>query len=416
MTPPPPPDRAGRNELAELALLFFCHAAAIGAWFVPMSGILDHAGLGSIKPLAFASSGLACFVSPLLFGALADRRFAPVLVLRWLAAATACAVWGAAWTIDRGAPPWLVLAAIQIQTLFSSPTWGLTSSIVFSRLADSKTQFGPLRALGSLGWMAGCWLASALGADTSTRSWHLSILLWGGVFALTFWMPKIAPPPDAAPLRLSQRLGWDALGLLRNPSHRVVFLTTALLNIPLAAFYPYTPTHLRSLGLDHSAAWMTLAQTTEVASMLLLARLSGWMSFRKMLAAGIAVSMVRFALCASDTTPWVLLGLSLHGLSFTLVFITAQIYLEHEIEPAWRVRAQSLLSFLMGGPANLLGYLATGAWFSFTALPKSSSLQPALEHNWPLFWTGIAGTVALILAGFLLSSRKTHPQTQEGKH
>ena len=127
-----------RVDLTELATLFFCHAAAIGSWFVPMGGILDHAGLSAIKPLAFASSGVACFISPLLFGALADRRFAPVLVLRWLAAATAGAVGLAACAIKTGAPPWLVLLAIQVQTLFSSPTWGLTSSIVFSRLANSK--------------------------------------------------------------------------------------------------------------------------------------------------------------------------------------------------------------------------------------------------------------------------------------
>jgi MFS family permease len=345
---------------------------------------------------------VACFISPLLFGALADRRFAPVLVLRWLAAATAGAVGLAACAIKTGAPPWLVLLAIQVQTLFSSPTWGLTSSIVFSRLANSKTQFGPIRSLGSLGWMAGCWLVSALGADTSTQSWQLSIFLWGTVFALTFWMPKIAPPQDATPLSFAQRLGWDALSLLRNRGHRVIFLTTALLNIPLAAFYPYTPTHLRTLGLEHSAAWMTLAQTTEVAAMLFLAQLNNWLSLRWILAAGIAVSLVRFTFCAFNSTPWVLLGLTLHGLSFTLVFITAQIYLEQEIEPKWRVRAQSLMSFLMGGPANLIGYLATGAWFSFTTQNASTTT------SWPLFWTGIAGTVALIFAGFLLGSRPKH--------
>ena len=393
----PPP--ASRSELTELAVLFFCHAAAIGAWFVPMGGILDHAGLGSLKPLAFAASGLASFVSPLLFGALADRRFAPVLVLRWLAAATALAVGLAAFAIEKGAPPWLVLATIQFQTLFSSPTWGLTSSIAFSRLANSKTQFGPIRSLGSLGWMAGCWMASALNADTSTRSWHLSILLWGSVFAFTFWLPKIAPPKDSTPLSFAQRLGWDAMGLLRNRDHRVVFLTAALFTIPLAAFYPYTPAHLRDLGLSHSTAWMTLAQTTEVAAMLLLARLTSWFSLRWLLAAGIAVSLVRFGFCAMDSAPWVLLGLSLHGLSFTLVFITAQIYLEQKVDHAWRVRAQSLMSFLTGGPANLLGYLSTGAWFT---LAFHSGSKP-----WTLFWTGISAAVGLILAAFLIGSRRT---------
>src|SRR5216684_1006847 len=103
-----------RAEYAELIALFFLQGAALGMWFVPLSTVLDAHGLRAIK---------------------------------------------AGWI------PWLVLAVIQLHALCASPMFRLASTIVFARLADAKQEFGPLRAMATLGWMAGCLLVSALGAD-----------------------------------------------------------------------------------------------------------------------------------------------------------------------------------------------------------------------------------------------------------
>ena len=77
-----------KAEYAELMILFFIQAAAMGIWFVPLGPILDAHGLHGIKPFAFAASAIAAFISPLMFGAMADRHVPPAKVLRWLAIAT----------------------------------------------------------------------------------------------------------------------------------------------------------------------------------------------------------------------------------------------------------------------------------------------------------------------------------------
>ena len=66
--------------------------AALAMWFVPLSSVLQAHGLAQIRPYAFAASAVAAFVSPLLFGAMADRHASPVKVLRWLGFATALAM------------------------------------------------------------------------------------------------------------------------------------------------------------------------------------------------------------------------------------------------------------------------------------------------------------------------------------
>ena len=78
-----------------------------------------------------------------------------------------------------------------------------------------------------------------------------------------------------------------------------------------------------------------------------------------------------FALCAINGKAWLLAGVVLHGCSFTLVFITAQIYLDQRVEVAWRARAQALMSLMNSGVGNLIGYLGTGWWFAACARPAA---------------------------------------------
>ncbi len=376
-----------------MAALFFLQAMAMGAWFVPLGTVLDAHGYQGIKPLAFATSAVAAFVSPLIFGAMADRHVAPVRVLRGLALATAGAMALAALAIGQGASAWVVLALIQLHALCAAPTWGLATSIVLGRLSDSQRQFGPIRAVGTFGWMVGCWVVSLLRADASAVAGGVAAGMWVGVAVFTLRLPCEAPPASAETITLRQRLGLDALTLLKDRNHRVVFLTAALFSIPLAAFYPFTPTHLRELGMERTTAWMTLGQVTEIIAMVGLASVLGRWRFKWTLAAGLGFGVVRYSLCMMNGKAWVLAGLTLHGFAFTLFFITAQIYLDQRIDVAWRARAQALFSLMLGGVGNLIGYLGTGWWFR--------AAQHAGAVDWPLFWGGLTAVVAVVLVYFL---------------
>src|SRR5437867_10159704 len=180
-----------KTEYAELMALFFIQGAALGMWIVPLSRVLDAHGLQAIKPYAFATSALAAFVSPLIFGAMADRHASPAQVLRGLSFATAGAMAVASTAIKLRWNPGLVLALIQLHALCSSPTFSIASTIVFGRLTDAQKEFGPVRAMATLGWMAGCWLVSALGADTSALAGYSGAGMWLLVAVFTFFLPSV---------------------------------------------------------------------------------------------------------------------------------------------------------------------------------------------------------------------------------
>jgi nucleoside transporter len=386
-----------KAEYAELMILFFIQAAAMAIWFVPLGTILDAHGMHDIKPFAFAASSVAAFVSPLMFGAMADRHVPPARVLRWLASATGVTMAVIGTAIKLGWNPWLVLTLILIFSLSYAPMFSISTALVLARLENARKEYGPVRALATVGWIAGALLVGLLNLDRSALTDYLGAVFWLLVAAFTFFLPALEIPKSAEHLSWHERLGLDALTLLRDRDTRVVFITTTLFNIPLCAFYPYAPTHLHDLGFEHTSAWMSLAQTTEIVAMFSLGWLLHHWRLKWIFACGLTIGVLRFALSALDTKGSLLLGVSLHGASFVLVLITAQIYLNQRIDSAWRTRAQALLTLLNGGVGNLIGYLGTGWWFDACARPAGT--------RWPLFWGGLAATVVAVLVYFLAAYR-----------
>lgn len=366
---------------------------ALGVWIVPLSAVLNAHQLQGIRPYAFAASALAAFISPLIFGAMADRHASPVKVLRWLSVASAAALLMVARSIQAGWPTGSVLVLIQIYAFCSAPTASISTAIIFSRLGNSRSQFGPVRAAATVGWMGGCWLISAVGADASTLAQYIGAAIWLAMAAFTLLLPSVNPPESAQRLGWKQRLGWDALTLLNHPDHRVVFITAALYSIPLAAFYAFTPLQLQELGFHRLSAWMTLGQIMEILTLLALGGLLVRWRLKWIFLIALGMGVVRFTLCALNNRAGLLAGILLHGLCYALYFITAQIYLDERVEAAWRVRAQALMSLMTSGVGNLIGFLGTGWWFNACAKPAGM--------QWPLFWGGLAAAVGGVTIYFL---------------
>ena len=126
-------------------------------WLVPLGQILAVGGLSRLTPYAYASTAIAAFISPLIFGSMADRHASPVKVLRGLSLASAASLALASWCIANHGSAGIVLSFIQLYALCSVPTNSLASTIILGGLSDSQRQFGPVRAAGTFGWMCGCW-------------------------------------------------------------------------------------------------------------------------------------------------------------------------------------------------------------------------------------------------------------------
>jgi MFS family permease len=140
---------------------------------------------------------------------------------------------------------------------------------------------------------------------------------------------------------------------------------------------------------------MSLGQVTEILCMMTLGALLTRWRLKWIFVAGLGIGVLRFLLSSWDGKAWLLAGIVLHGASFTLVYITAQIYLDQRVEAAWRTRAQALMTLMNSGVGNFTGYLSSGAWLSACTVNG--------HHQWPKFWFGLSGAVAVVLGFFLLA-------------
>lgn len=384
-----------------LSALFFVQAFAMGVWYVPFSNILATYGLESITPYAFACQPVAAFFSPMFIGSLADQRSSAnkvLIVLTLLCAASLGMVFVA---IDAGWGGGVVLLMMQIYALCASPTWSLATSIVFSQLSHPEKEFGPIRAWATLGWMAsGSLVSFLLGADSSTMAGYAGVIAWLMTSAAAYFLlPNIPPVAPKERRDWKDVLGLEALTLLKVQSHRTVFVTASLLSIPFAAFYPYAARHLHVLGVEHSAAVMSLGQITEAIAMFGLGRLLARFRLRSLFIAGMLFGVVRYGLFALDHKVAVIAGICLHGLCFTLFFIPAQLYLERRIPAEFRARAQSLLTLCMSGVGTLAGMLGAGWWYQMCV---SGTSRP----EWGAYWSVLSLAVVLVLVYFIVTYRR----------
>jgi MFS family permease len=402
VSPAPHPERL------KLAALFFLTAFALGLWNVNFSAVLKAYGYEVLVPYAWATNALAAMIAPLVVGALADQRFSSEKVLRGLALGAATFITLQYYAIQQQWHWGVVLGLTQVHALWSVPSFGLATSLVIGRLHNPRTQFGPLRAWATTGWIAaGLLISWVLQADTSVVSGFSAAVAWLVVVAVTFTLKPVPPPGHKQHRTWSDVLGLEAWSLLKHPDHRVVFLGAGLLNAPLAAFYQSTPLHLGELGVKHATAYMALGQVMEIVGLVMLAWLLGRFRLKWLFLGGIAFGMLRYLLFSRDTVAFMGLGIFMHGILFTLFYMTAQIYLEHRIPAAMRARAQALLSLMMSGFGNLIGSLGCGWWWH--------ACYDGQRTDWHTYWLGLAGVVGVIFLWFAWSYRGRH-RVDGGEH
>jgi MFS family permease len=387
-----------RRERFQLSTLLFMHAHAQGLWNVAFATVLEAHGLVGLVPYAFACGSIAAFISPLAIGTLADKHIPANRLLRWLAVATSVCLAVTFIAIDRGWGALAVLAMLQVQAVFSAPLWGLTSSIVLARMRSPETEFGPVRVWATVGWMSAGWVTSfVLMADTSVRSGFAASAMWLVIAAFTLTLPDVPPLGGGEKRTWRDLFGTQALALLAHRDHRIVFGTIALFSIPLAAFFPFTTLHLLDAGLPHVAATMSLGQVTEILALVGLGAVLARLRLKWIFLAGMGFGFVRYVLFALNTKAALISGIALHGLCFTLFFITAQIYLEKRVEPALRARAQSLMTLMTAGVGTLIGSLGCGWW--------RLACRTDAGTDWPRFWLVLAAFIAAVFVFFAVAYR-----------
>jgi hypothetical protein len=379
------------KSFAVMWVVFFLHGMSPGMWLPAMTNILGVRGLSAWVPLVFMVPPLCALVSPLIGSAMADQRIAADRLFAWSVLSSAVVLALAFLALDAGWHPWWFVIILGISSLLSGPSWSLLTTVALTQLSHGERQFPLVRVGATLGWIAGGLMTSlALGADTSPAAGYAAaaVKMIGGLAAFAL----ARTPPLGQPVKaLWARLGFGAFGLLKQRDHCVFFVVTAMISVPLTAFYMYAPEFLRVLGDTRPTATMTVAQVTEVACMLVLGLLMTRYRVKTVLTWALALAVARYAMSAASGIDgrigWHVAGIAMHGLCYTFYFITAQVFLNRRVEAGMRTQAQGLLAMVASGLGPLAGAWICG-WLRAACVSENG-------EGWEIFWGILAAMNAV---------------------
>jgi len=381
--------------------MFFFLGMSTGFYVPAMTNIMTARGLGSdLVQWAWLAGPVASLLSPVAVGALADNRFAAQKVLGWAGVISAGLLTAAFGFLQSDHSPWWFIVLLFASSVVAAPLWSMLASVSMVHLVVGEREFPVVRLGGTIGWMLAGFLTSwVLRADASPAAGHAgaAVRLMGGLMA--FVLPNTPPPGQSRSWRTL--MGFDAFSLLREKDHRVFFLATVLLSIPLAAFYMWTPKHLADLG-DLRPTWtMAIGQFSEIAAMLLMVSLMTRFRVKVLLILALGLSALRYGLFAwsgmtgSMVGMWI--GVGLHGMCYTFYFITAQMFLDRRVPVEMRSQAQGLLSLFSNGVGTLVGTVAVRHLYDV--------LVTGERGGWSLYWGVLGISIAMLTLWFAFSYR-----------
>jgi nucleoside transporter len=386
----------------QLSTMMFLQFFIWGVWYVTMGTYLLKIGFDGLDVgAAYSTINWGAILSPFFIGVIADRYFSAEKVLGAMHIMGAFILYYLIQVTEPSAFFWTLL----LYALLYMPTIGLANAICFNQMNDTKTEFPPIRVLGTIGWISSGFLISFLNLEDSGTVFKIgaaaSVIL--GIYS--FFLPRTPPKSKGKTASISAILGLDALSLLKDRSFALFIFCSLLISIPLAFYYSFTNPFLNEIGMENAAGKMAFGQVSELLFMLLMPFMFARLGVKKMLLIGMVAWVVRYALFAygdnESLVSMLYMGIILHGVCYDFFFVTGYIYVDQAAPKEIQASAQGFITLVTYGLGMLIGSWASG-WFV-----KQYTLADG-SHLWQSIWLIPAGMalIAALLFTFLFNEPK----------
>lgn len=382
-------------DLRILRVLYFLIFAGIGVFWTFINVWYRARGLsGTQIGLINMAGPLVGIASMLVWGVLNDR-YGRTRLLVMVSTAGTVAV---AMFIARAPTfPWLLLGGCCF-SLFASALIPILDSTTLDVLGQHKDRYGQIRVWGSVGYIL---TSASVGFVLERVGMHWMFPIYALVY-LAFFLAASRLPAAAVQLGGLSLRGLNVM--VRQAAWLVFAASVLLLGLGFSGVNNFVSITIKAMGGGESLvglAW-TVAALSELPVFIFSDRLLRRAGARGLVAAGLAMYVVRFVLYSIMATPAWALGIhAICGAGFGLYWIGAIAYTT-ELAPArLRTTSQSVLMSLMN-LASVAGSLFTGLLFD-QAGPRGLFQALAL--------TSLLACV-LFAGGQLAMRRRGLPQTE----
>jgi nucleoside transporter len=391
----------------QLSLMMFLEYAIWGAWAPVLAAYL----LGNMKLTGkqtgwiYATLWLACIVSPIVGGQIADRWVSAQYLLAIVQIAGGVLLLWAA----RQRAFWGMFLLMAIYSLLYAATLPLTNSVMFIHKDAVGVPESWVRVWGTIGWILAGWGLTVWRRSGKALKNVSDCLVLSGVMSLamgvfSFVLPHT--PPSQAPGNPFAFL--DALNMLKDPMFLVFLVISFIVTTELQFYYIPTAQFLEDMGVRNKnvPAVMTVAQIAEILGMAVLLPLAmQYIGIRWVLVLGVIAWPLRYIVFAVMRPLWlVIASLTCHGVGYTFFFFAGQIFVNMVAPPDIKASAQGLIFIVTLGLGNFIGTQFTGVIMDYFRTEEG-------RFQWrPIFLIPCALTIACAVA-FIVFFRPMLPPT-----
>ncbi|MBD1553382.1 MFS transporter [Pseudomonas sp. C2L12B] len=342
-----------------LSGFYFFYFALLGATAPYLAAWFAHLGFASarIGELVAIPMLMRC-VAPHLWGWLADRSGQPLAIVR-LGTLCTLAAFSLIFIDHRYA--WLALV-MALHAFFWHAVLPQFEAITLAHLRAQPARYGQVRLWGSVGFIAA---VVALGRAFEWAGLdaypYTVVAIMAGILLASLWVP---PPPHLAPTaNLAEAGFWQRL---RRRPVLAFYGCVALMQFSHGPYYTFLTIHLEQLGYSRAAIGLLWAVgvVAEVLMFMVMGRVLGRWSVRRVLAASFALAALRWLLLGSAAGVWpvLLLAQLLHAATFGSFHAAAIGFVQRTFGLHHQGQGQALYAAL-AGTGGALGALYAGyAW------------------------------------------------------
>ncbi len=408
MTPPAAPPMSGGLRF-KLSFMMFLQFFIWGAWFEIGFSYIPSLGFSGLQTtLIFGAMNVGALVALFFSAQFADRTFAAekflavshligglaILGLFFVRPAFVAELFaGSDAGFQKTAFFVLFFGLMLIHALFYVPTISITNAIAFANLTDPARQFGPIRVLGTVGWIAASWpfifilidwaavpefgsigtiewigkaLGTSLKGDAATNAMRYIFLVAGVASLILAGFSLLLPHTPPRPAKGEDSLAWlKAMKLLKHPFVLVLFVVTFIDAAVHQSFFYWSFDFLGGpVGIKSN--WvgpvMKIGQIAEILTMLVLGYVLKRLGWRTTMVIGVLGHATRFAVFAyfPDQTEVIILVNVMHGICYAFFFATVYIFVDEFFPHDIRSSAQGLFNVLILGVGPFAANTACG--------------------------------------------------------
>jgi MFS family permease len=377
-----------------LSLVMFFEFAVWGAWCPVLAARL----LGPLKMtgkqtgLIYATLPIACIISPLVAGQLADKYYNAewILAAAHLIAAVLMFI-----AIKQRTFPRLFLVMLGWSLCYAA-TLPLVNVALFTHIQDDTTRanvfiWAPI-AWALIGYLLSGWRMLRKTESDGTDALFFAAVL-GLIMAACCLKLPATPPPQTGEIPILK-----AIGTLSQPDFLLFIVASGLIAGMMQFYFLGSGRFMMDRGISGKAVpgAMAMAQAAQaIATLFALGWVLTNVGFHWTLTAGTACWLLLYLVYVSPAPRWlIVVSQSLHGLAYVLFMIVGQIYC-NEVGPGIPGSMQALIFVATTGLGLLLGtYLAGITMDRFSAAGK---------FEWQKIWTVpliviVAGTLVFAFA------------------